>query len=344
MPTQQHFLAPELLENMVSAVTLIDHGRRADANETLLVANALTAAAIQTIGTIYPDLVARQVANVNGAIDPGDDNYTWHRLDEVGMADYVANMGDDIPLVDAYVMEQTGKVKHLATAFQYTTQDIRRMAAARKNGRQAPATLDVNKLAICDRVMERKKDDIFAFGDIGRQLPGMLTSVNVTQVDAAASTHGTNTRSWMGPDKTGDEILQDMLASVTAVVNQSKGFFQPNKFLLPIDRYRKAASTIISEDHNTGRTVLLAFLENCRLTGLTNMQVYAWDKCLTADAGNPRGMCGYFDDMTLQLIDPLALTPTAPQPNNLAFKVPCEARCGGTVIYQPLAFVYLDQL
>ena len=343
MPTTQHFLAPELVEEMVSQVTLIDHGRRADANETLLVANALTAAAIQTIGTIYPDLVARQVANVNGAIDPGDDTYTWHRLDEVGMADYVANMGDDIPLVDAYVMEQTGKVKHLATAFQYTTQDIRRMAAARKNGRQASSTLDVNKLAICDRVMERKKDDIFAFGDIGRQLPGMLTSANVTQVDAAQSATAGNPRSWMST-KTGDEILADMLASVTAVVNQSKGFFQPNKFLLPIDRYRKAASEMVSKTGDTGRTVLLAFLENCRLTGLTDMQVLAWDKCLTADAGNPRGMCGRFDDTTLQLIDPLALTPTAPQPNNLAFKVPCEARCGGTVIYQPLAFVYLDQL
>lgn len=343
MPTQQHFLAPELLEDMVSAITLIDHGRRADANETLLVANALTAAAIQTIGTIYPDLVARQVANVNGAIDPGDDNYTWHRLDEVGMADYVANMGDDIPMVDAYVQEQTGKVKHLATAFQYTTQDIRRMAAARKNGRQAPAVLDVNKLAICDRMMERKKDDIFAFGDIGRQLPGMLTNANVTQIDAAQSTTSGNPRSWMST-KTASEILADLIAMVDTVVNQSKGFFQPNRVLLPIDRYRKASSAIISTTHDTGRTVLAAFLDNCRLTGLTDMQVLAWNKNSTADGGNPRGMCGRFDDTTLQLIDPLPLTPTAPQPNNLAFKVPCEARCGGTVIYQPLAFVYLDQL
>lgn len=335
-----HFIAPDLLQAMCDAAVSAE-GRRADANETAIVAGSLTAAAIATVGTIYPGLVARQLCSAQPGIGPGDDTFTWHRFDETGMADFIVNFADDLPSVDQFALEMTGTAKSIATSFSYSTQDVRRVISARKNGRQ-DVVLDASKMGVADRFIERKKDTVFAQGDTTRGLPGILTSSNITQIDAAVPGTGSS-RSWVGADKTGYEILKDLRSGCDSVHNLSKGHFQVNKIVMPIAHFRKIASTPALPGNDNQKTILQLFLEGETAAGNGGIQVYAWNEALTADGGNARVMFGHFASDTITLVDPMGMTAQPPQANNLAWKVPCEARVGGALIKQPLAFIYLDQ-
>lgn len=336
----EHFVPPHLLQSMCDAL-VIDEGRRADANETAIVAGSLTAAAIAVVGTIYPGLVARQLASAQPGIDAGDDAFTWHRFDEMGYADFISNFADDLPSIEQYVLEMGGSVKSIGTSFSYSTQDLRRVIAARKNGRQA-VVLDPNKMRLADMFIERKKDVIFAQGDTTRGLPGILTNSNITPIDAAVPATGTS-RSWLGADKLGYEILKDLRRGCDTVHNQSKGNFKVNKIAMPINHFRHIASTPVLPSNENQKTILQLFLEGENAAGNPGIQVYAWNECLTADAGDPRIMFGQFDSTTLTLVDPMGMTAQAPQPKNLAWSVPVEARIGGALMKMPLAFCYMDQ-
>lgn len=340
----EHFLAPELLQPMCDAALASGgESRRADANETAIVAGSLTAAAIATVGTIYPGMCARQLCTVQPGIDAGDDNFTWHRIEEQGYAAFIENFGDDLPPVEEFMTEMTGSAKSVGASFSYSTQDLRRVIAARKNGRQG-VVLDPNKVKLADMVIERKKDTVFAQGDTTRNLPGMLTSSNITPIEAAASASGGFTRSWTGADKTGIEILKDLRAGCDTVFTQSKGHFRVNKIVLPIEAYRKIASTPALPGDTNQKTILQLFLDGENAAGDSGIQVYAWEEAKTADGGGTRAMYGYFDSSTIALVDPMPMTAQPPQANNLAWKVPCEARVGGTLMKQPLAFCYQDQI
>jgi hypothetical protein len=114
--------------------------------------------------------------------------------------------------------------------------------------------------------------------------------------------------------------------------------------VFPIIQFRKIASTPIGTNSDT-RTILQAFLDGERAAGNPDIQVYAWNECLLADGGtNDRGMMGYFAPETAGLIDPMAMQARAPQEKNLETLVPCEAKCGGGLVFAPLAFAYIDQI
>jgi hypothetical protein len=336
------FIQPSALQALCDEA-VAEQGRRADANETLLVAQSLTAASIKVVGTIYPGMAARQLVTVNPKVGPGAKKFTWHRMDHEEACEFIENAADDVPLVDAFTTEMEGKTKGLASGFKFTTDDARRIIFAKSQGRQQDVTLEVNKMQLVDESIERKKDKVFAHGDATHNLPGMLSSSNVTQVDAAASLVGGFTRSWVGADKTPMEILADLRAWVDAVFNQSHGKFIPNGCVMPINRYRKIASTPVDPSHGNYDTILQAFQKSNRDSGIGDLKILMWNECLTADGGNPRGLLGHFSAQTIELIDPMGLVARPPQSKNFADIVPVESAVGGTVIYQPLAFAYMDQ-
>lgn len=340
----RHFISPNVLAPFVQRA-FEEVGQRCDANETMLVAEALTQTAVKTLRTIYPGTMARLLAPVVPNIDPGIRKFTYHRVDVEGVAKIVVNFGDDLPRVDGNVSEMEGKVRTLGDSFAFTTEDIRRLAFARRSGRMGTdAILDVNKMDIANEMIERKKDTLFAQGDTTWGLPGMLQDSNIAVYEAAASANGSNTRTWDGADKSATEILKDLRAMASAVFNGSKGRYRPNKAVFPIDQYRIIASTPIGTNSDT-RTILQAFLDGERAAGSPDIQVYAWQECYLADGGtNDRGLMGYFAPETIGLIDPMAMQARAPQEKNLETVVPCEAKCGGCVVFAPLAFSYIDQI
>ena len=70
----------------------------------------------------------------------------------------------------------------------------------------------------------------------------------------------------------------------------------------------------------------------------------SWYKLNTADAAGtgPRALFYKRSPEVLELVIPQDFEQLPPQAKNLAFVVPCHARCGGVVVRYPVAMLYLD--
>lgn len=315
--------------------------RRADAAETALVSQALTAAGIAAVKYDYPELLFRMVAPLQEGIGPGADSYTWNEYDVVGMAKIIANYGDDLPNVSANVRTNTGLIKTIADAFEYTKQDVRRVLEARKQGRQAEV-LDVDRIAEAREMIERKKDAIAFLGDTVHNLPGVLKNANVTTL--TASTPGTGTdKKWTGTDKTGGEILKDLRAGVTQIRTQSQGRHTPNVIIMPIEEAEAIAAKPLVGTTENQVTVLEQFLASSAASGRP-IRIIATTRAKLANNSNngPRVMFLHVSPDVLRLVEPLPFEADAPQRVSLSFKVPCESRFGGIFIKKPLAAAYMD--
>jgi hypothetical protein len=315
--------------------------RRADANETGLVAFALTAVALEAIAYDYPELVFRRLAPLQDGLSPGTEDYRWDELDYRGMAKVIENYADDLPNVAAYIKTNTGRIKSIGDAFEYTKQDIRRAMEARRLGRQAQV-LDVSRVAMAREVMERTKDKIAAVGDTLNQLPGILKNANVTLLTGSTPASGSN-KKWTGVDKTGAEALADLRRMQKTVRVQSKGVHTATTFVMPIEEHEALSYMPLIVGSNEQTTVLEQFIKS-QAAMKQPVEVIPWQRCATADAAGtgPRVMAYERSARTVRLVEPLDFEADSPQRVSLTFKVPCESRFGSIYWRRPLGGVYMD--
>jgi hypothetical protein len=315
--------------------------RRADANEVSLVAGALTAVALDAVRYDYPELVFRQLAPLQDGLTPGTENYRWDELDVRGMASIIANYADDLPDVSAYTKQNTGIIRSLGDSFQYTTQDVRRVLESRRQGRQT-ATLDVDRVVLAREIMERKKDQICAYGDPLYQLPGILKNTNVTLLTASTPAGG-GTKRWVGGTKIGTEVLRDLRSLLQTVRTQSKGVHTPNVIVMPIEEFEAISTMPLITGSENQVLVLEQFLRSQAGMGRP-VEIITWNRASTADAAGtgPRILAYERSPRTVRLVEPLDFEAQAPQRVNLSFKIPCEARFGGIFFKRPLSGAYMD--
>jgi hypothetical protein len=311
--------------------------RRADANETGIVAGALVAAGIAAVQYDYPELQFRATAPLHPGVDAGDDTYTWQEYDVVGMAKIIANNGDDLPDVSAHTKTNTGNLRSLGNSFSYTTQDLRRVIAARKNGRQN-VVLDVERVALAREMMERKKDYIAAYGDTTHNLPGVLANSNVTVLTASAPATGSS-KSFTGGDKIGIECLKDLRTGMYTVATQSKGAHRANLVAMSVEYLEKLATMPLIASSENQITVLQQFM-----LGNPTVKILAWNRCAIADAAGTGNRVLFLKSQldVLGLVEPLPFEAQAPQRQGLRIVTPCESRYGGIFIKKPLAAAYMD--
>jgi len=314
--------------------------RRADANETLIVSQALQTVTLDALRAVYPGILFRQLASQQGGLTPGTASFTWDEYDVAGMAKLIANYGDDLPDVTAFITQNVGIVRSLGNAFKYSKQDVRAVLEARRLGRQG-IVLDVDRVALAREIMERKKDEIAAIGSPLGKLPGILKNPNVTVLSAAAPATGTS-KKWTGVDKTGQEIVTDLRNLTSQVRIQSKGIHSPTTVVMPIEEY-EAASRKSLTINNMETTALAHFLNTETQSGRA-IQVMQWNRAAKADAAGtgPRVMAYEASAEAVRVVEPLDFEADPPQRVGLEFRVPCESRFGGIYIRRPLAFAYLD--
>lgn len=315
--------------------------RRADANEVGLLANALTAVALDAVKYDYPGIIYRELAPLQDGLTPGTETYQWDEYDFRGMAKLIVNYGDDLPNVSAYIKSNTGKIRSLGDAYEYTKQDVRRVFEARRNGRQA-IVLDTDRAQFAREVMERAKDKIAAFGDTVAGLPGILKAPNVTLLSASAPGTGTAKR-WDGADKTGLEIFKDFSTLLSTVRLQSKGIHGVNTVVMPVEFEEALAVKRLIPDSPNQISVLGAIRGLIAERG-GNVEIKTWDKCSIADAAGtgPRVLAYERNPRNLRLVEPLDFEAEAPQRVNFSYRIPCESRFGGIYFKRPLSAAYLD--
>jgi hypothetical protein len=337
-----HPLSPAMEEMATVCANDSDYevSRRADANETLLVANALQTVTLDALRVEYPGVLFRQLASQQPGLTPGTASFTWDEYDVAGMAKLIANYGDDLPDVAAFVTQNVGIVRSFGASFRYSKQDVRAVMEARRLGRQG-VVLDVDRVTLAREIMERKKDEIAAIGSVLGKLPGILKNPNVTVLTAGAPAVGTS-KKWTGPDKTGLEIVTDLRSLTSQIRIQSKGIHTPTTVVMPIEEY-EAASRKSLVINNMETTALGHFLTTETQSGRA-IQVLQWNRAAKADAAGtgPRVMAYEASAEAVRVVEPLDFEADPPQRVGLDFRVPCESRFGGVYIRRPLAFAYLD--
>ncbi len=298
--------------------------QRIDDKYTAILARELEYVRARTYDVVYPEKKARRLIPVDSSVPAGARTITYDQWDAFGMAVIVSNYADDLPMVDVMKEQFSSVVQSIADAYQWSTQDLEEAAmvpGARLNQRRAGAA----RLFI-----ENRFEDIAAFGASVGGLKGLLNHPNVALVAPTTGTWST---------ATAEQMVDDAGKLVQAVVDNTEETFLPNTLVMDsVNKGRMANKKMV----NTDTTALKWFLDNNEYIN----SVETWYKCKLADAAStgPRICCYKKDPIVLELVIPMEFRQQPPQPRNLSFVVPCQARIGGVTVYYPLAIAYMDGL
>ena len=305
--------------------------RRADADETAMLALRLEEMRAKVYEAEYPETKARGLLPTASDISPGADTFAWEERGDAGDFKQISEDGyaDDPTSTEVVARKQTREIIELGGVVHYTLADMRRAAFTGQ-------PLQTWKIEAMRRNAERKLDRVAALGAIG---PGGFAGIaNQTvgtsngQIRATAMTSA----SWDStPDAAG--MLANLSLAVTEFVDVSKETQVPNTLILPLLQYRRLYDTMFTDGRP--ESVAVRFLaSNPYIT-----RIVSWDKFKSVDAGGngSRGLLMNSDPDVLELVIPQDFTLLPPQAHNFSFKVLAHLRTAGVVIYRPLGLRYL---
>lgn len=332
------FFTPENLYHLCHTMDWSRGEQRLDAlGASQLAAGVLEDVQSRAVDYLYPALKARQFIPMGESVDEGASHVVWHEYDSSQMAEVIANYADDLPEVAVQASENTSPLKVLGLSYSYSTEDLRRVVFARQNGRQA--SLNVDKARIADEGIERKIDSIAVKGDTVHGLPGLCRNANVTLLSAAAPGTGSATE-WDGADKTAQEIFDDVVNLISSVYTVSNGIHRADFFACPVAQWNVLKTTQFLTSTDQPMTILEALQRQHPEVMFTDWPALSEGAAGDADLAiaMERG------SMNAELVIPMEARPQPPQPDNLKFKVPVEAKTGGVLVKRPLALCYMDSI
>lgn len=311
-------------------------GIKEDAKFTAALSQQLEHVRSKVYDIKYPELKARMFIPVDNSVNPGAETVAYYQWDAYGMADIIANYATDLPMVSALAEKFTSPVEGLGQAYDYSIQDLRRSA-------MSGMPLEMKKAAAARRGVELRIDDIACTGNAKAKLPGFINNANVSVL--AATSDGTSAK-WLAADraavtdKAPADIRADIAVAIQTIIDNTKGVFRPNTMLLPEKQFSHLE--LAQNSAASDKTVLDFIRANMR----DLQMIEPWYKLSTADAAGtgPRMVIYKRDPEVLELVIPQEFEQFPAQVKNLTFMVPCHARIGGVVVYQPLAIVFTDGL
>ncbi len=303
-----------------------DREYRADDNETMIVVRQLEHIQTELWSVEYQLPKVLTFVPRETSIPPGATHFTWRLWDVTGMAELISNYGKDLPRVDAYVSESTHKIQPLGAAFAYTYDDLR-MAA------QGQVQLDSTKARAAKDAIDRKTDYLVSLGDTSTGLTGFANNANVPRMDV---TNG----AWLTTNVAEPtKILADLNQIERKIISQSLDTHVPDTLILPLEHYALISS--LPRSANSDTSVLKYFLANSQ--GIKRVE--SWVRLKTSGtAGAPMAIAYKNTPEVLRAIIPVPFEQLTPEVRNLEWKINCLARCGGTVVYKPLAMLYADAI
>jgi hypothetical protein len=299
---------------------------RLDAAENAFFERQLEFVRAKSYDVKYPGFKARELVPVDNSVDPGAETVKYNQYDSRGLAKVISSYADDLPRADVLVKEFRQPIKSLGASYGYNVQEIR---AARMAG----LPLEQRKANAARLAVEQRIEKIAASGDTNNQLNGFLSLSNTLSYTipngAAASPLWTN--------KTGLEIVDDMMKAANVIVTTTNGVEIPDTIVVPLAQYGIIATKPLQSGVQV--TVLQYFLANSPYI----KSVVGWFRCTGAGSGATDRMVVYRRDPdALQLVIPQEFEQFPPEQDGLEFKVACHARIGGVVAYYPFSILYAD--
>jgi hypothetical protein len=313
------------------ALAAIDESsnERLDSNETMFLERELTQLRAKTYDVEYAPLIGRQLVPIANDIAPSADKYAYKVYDRSGKAKVIANASDDPPNIEATAKEVTGKVYTVGDSYKWSIMELREAARTRTplSEKKAAAARDAIEVAIDEMLFEGVPADVFQTNLV---TTGLFNNADVVSQTVASLTD------WVDGTSV-DTILGEINGMFTSVFAGSRQRWAADTLVLPSDRYAFIAQRKLGTNNDT--TVLKFFLANNPFV----KAVLPWHRLDTYGTnGNGRALVFRKDPIVLEGVVPQEFEQLPPQARNFEFVVPCQARCGGVMVYQPSAMKYGD--
>ena len=278
----------------------------------------------------YPDIQYPALIPVDTSANEWSKTVTYFSSDKVGEADWVNQAGQDIPYADTERAQFETTVHMAAIGYEYTLEEVNQ---ARLIGQPRLA----DRAEAARRAFEEFVDGVALQGDAAKNFSSLIDFPGITAVSAPDPGAGAD---W--PNKTTDQILDDVNALIDGVYTSSNTVETADTLLIPHDRFPSLASQRLGDTSVS----ILEFLRQNNVysarTGqpLTIRSVKGLD---TAGAGSSHRMIAYRRDRNvLRFHMPMPHRFLAPQQVIMHFKVPGIFRLGGLDIRRPGAVRYMD--
>ena len=286
------------------------------------VAHELTYNRAKALEKMQAPLSAFGIFDVSTDIPEGAESAVQKIYSKVGMAKIVSNYADDIPLSDVYAEEVAVKVKTVATAYQYSVQDI-------LNSAFANVRLTDRKAASAYHYIDKKINDIAWNGDTEHNITGFLNNQYVTVYNVKADGTGSSTKL---EDKTPAQMFRDVNEIIDSVASNTKGHIVPNKVLFDPALYNLIAETLFVDANGNAKTQTVLEMVKANHPEIEEfVKVYEL-------AGSGTIIAGNFDSEYARLEVPKRAAQEPVQRKNLAFLIPVWGRVVGVTVNYPMAF------
>lgn len=291
-------------------------------SESVFFAQQLEYIKAKTYDEKLPNLSAMKLFPISTEADPGAESISYESYGGVGVAKLISNYGDDLPRADVKGKKIVVQVHGGGTSYGISTQEIR---SAKMKG----LPLDARKAIFARRAVDTLINSLAFKGDADKGIVGVLNNPNISSVVPKGDGTGSSTK-W--EDKTAEQVLRDMNQAVTAIVDITNGVEIPDTIVLPLKQYAYITNTIVPD--TGGESIMTNFLKNNPYIKKIVQAV----EMKGAGAGKTDVMLVYRKDINAVSLElPLPFTQLAPQYHNLEYRVPCEFRSAGVIVYYPLS-------
>jgi hypothetical protein len=264
-------------------------------------------------------LKAAELIPIDRTTSPGATTVTYTVYDFTAKGKIISNYADDLPLVDVMGQQYTNNLRSYGNAYSISIEDIRAAMFAGK-------PLEERKIRAALKEHLRFMNDTAFFGDATVGLNGWLNNTSIPTAPVAGAS--APARLWATKVATPALILQDLNELKSFVQSSTNGVENITDIAMPIAQYDIITNTQLGIGTDT--TIAQFFLRNN--PGVT----IHWANELKGAFGGLDGMIGYdrnIDKFWQEI--PQDFEMFAPQWNNLAYKVPCHSKHGGTIIVRP---------
>ena len=267
-------------------------------------------------GMVYIDRAASPYATV----------ITHYSYDGTGSMIYLANRGNDYPLVEVQQAQHNVNIEWLALAYDWSDREI-------GQAMMMSLPLAERKTMIAFRIWEETKDDIFLNGNSAFGWDGFLNVSNVT-IEAATGTFATQTALVIADD------INKLLGGVWVGTNKQR---MADTLCMPTAQLNILATKPIGD--NANRNALAYIKENNIYTLYTNqpLNIKAIDQLSTAGVSNVARAVAYSRDRNVVRFHiPQELQFDTPMRQYGGWVYPGHGVAAGLEVREPNGFRYMD--
>ena len=269
---------------------------------------------------------------INTSIPDWADTDTYAVLDAVGEAKVIADFADDIPTVEVFGTEYSGKIKSIAEGYLYSVADMRRDNNNMANMGGPVRSVINSKVIAARRAIDQKLERMLGFGDATVGITGLFNNPNVNINVVANSGTGSST---LWANKTAALILEDIEKAINDMVDASNGGLEPTHLLTDHKSYSLMRTKPLDTSNYSGKNILKYVQEDLGLIVVSIQQLKG------AFVGGSSGFVLYNQgEENAEGVIPMRLMVHPPQKVELSTKTIIEAKCGGTRVFFPKALSY----